>query len=82
MATRGPYQTLSWVIVQSAWVKFQVLLVVKKILLPVRQTQERWVQSLGQEESLEEGMVTHSSILAWRISRAEESGNSPQNRKE
>ena len=26
-----------------------------------------WVQSLGQEDSLEEGMATHSSILAWRI---------------
>ena len=28
---------------------------------------ETWVRSLGQEDSLEEGMVTHSSILAWRI---------------
>ena len=27
---------------------------------------ERWVQSLGQEDPLEEGMATHSSILAWR----------------
>ena len=26
--------------------------------------QETWVQSLGQEDSLEEGMATHSSILA------------------
>ena len=26
-----------------------------------------WVQSLGWEDSLEEGMETHSSILAWRI---------------
>ena len=26
-----------------------------------------WVQSLGQEDSLEEGVATHSSILAWRI---------------
>ena len=25
-----------------------------------------WVQSLGGEDSLEEGMATHSSILAWR----------------
>ena len=30
--------------------------------------QETWVQSLGQEDPLEKGMVTHSSILAWRIS--------------
>ena len=26
-----------------------------------------WVQSLGQEDPLEEGMATQSSILAWRI---------------
>ena len=30
--------------------------------------QETWVQSLGQEDPLEKGMATHSSILAWRIS--------------
>ena len=29
--------------------------------------QESWAQSLGWEDPLEEGMVTHSSILAWRI---------------
>ena len=29
--------------------------------------QETWVQSLGQEELLEEGMATLYSILAWRI---------------
>ena len=29
--------------------------------------QETQVRSLGQEDSLEKGMVTHSSILAWRI---------------
>ena len=28
---------------------------------------ETWVPSLGWEDSLEEGMATHSSILAWRI---------------
>ena len=28
---------------------------------------ETWVQSLSQEDPLEEGMTTHSSILAWRI---------------
>ena len=27
--------------------------------------QETWVQSLGQEDPLEEGMAIHSSILAW-----------------
>ena len=29
--------------------------------------QETWVQSLGQEDSLEKEMATHSSVLAWRI---------------
>ena len=35
---------------------------------------ETWVQSLGWEAPLEEGMATHSSILAWRIPRTEEPG--------
>ena len=35
---------------------------------------ETWVQSLGWEVLLEEGMATHSSILAWRIPWTEESG--------
>ena len=33
-----------------------------------------WVQFLGQEDSLEEGMATHSSILAWKIPWTEEPG--------
>ena len=32
------------------------------------------VQFLGQEDPLEEGIATHSSILAWRIPRTEEPG--------
>ena len=36
--------------------------------------QEMWVQSLDQEDPLEKGMVTHSSILAWRIPSTEEPG--------
>ena len=36
--------------------------------------QEIWVQSLSQENPLEKGMATHSSILAWRISWAEQPG--------
>ena len=39
-------------------------------LLP--EMQETWVQSLGQEDPLEQEMTTHSSILAWRISWTEE----------
>ena len=37
-------------------------------------TQENQVRSLGQEDSLEKGMATHSSILAWRIPWTEEPG--------
>ena len=40
--------------------------------LPVMQ--EIWVQSLGQEDPLEEGMATHSGILTWRIPWTEEPG--------
>ena len=36
--------------------------------------QETWVQSLGQEDSLEKEMATHSSILAWKIPWMEEPG--------
>ena len=33
-----------------------------------------WVQSLGQEDPLEEEMTTHPSVLAWRIPWTEEAG--------
>ena len=36
--------------------------------------QETWIQSLGWEDPLEEGMATHFSILAWRIPWTEEPG--------
>ena len=36
--------------------------------------QETQVQSLGREDPLEKEMATHSSILAWRLPRAEEPG--------
>ena len=36
--------------------------------------QETRVQSLGQEDALEKGMATHSSILAWKIPRTKEPG--------
>ena len=36
--------------------------------------QETQVRSLGQEDSLEEDMATHSSILAWRLPGTEEPG--------
>ena len=53
----------------------------------MQETQETWVPSLGQEDPLEEGMPTHSSILVCRIPWREEhtvpqSGSSPQVHKE
>ena len=40
----------------------------------MQETQEAWVWSLGQEDPLEEGMATHSSVLAWRNPWTEEPG--------
>ena len=42
--------------------------------LPVQERSEAQVPSLSQEGPLEEGMATHSSILAWRIPWTEEPG--------
>ena len=39
---------------------------------------ETWVPSLGCEDLLEEGVATHSSILAWRIPWTEEPGMGSQ----
>ena len=47
---------------QSSWVSL--------VAQPVKNLpamQETWVQSPGEEEPLEKGKATHSSILAWRI---------------
>ena len=40
----------------------------------MQELQETWILSLGRDDRLEEGMVTHSSILARRIPRTKESG--------
>ena len=45
-----------------------------KNLLAMEETQETRVQSLGQEDPLEEEMATHSSSLAWKIPWTEEPG--------
>ena len=47
---------------------------VVKNLSAIQEMQETWVQSLGQKDPLEEGMATHSSILAWRIAWTEQPG--------
>ena len=40
----------------------------------MQEMQETWVQSLGREDPLEEGMATHSSILVWEIPWTKEPG--------
>ena len=46
-----------------------------KNLPVVLEMKKTWVQSLGQEDPLEEGMATHSSIPAWRIPWTEKPGS-------
>ena len=60
MASRG--QGASWVSLVGQTVKSP------------RAVQETWAPPLGREDPLEEGMATHSSILAWSIPCAEEPG--------
>ena len=45
-----------------------------KDLPAMQEKQETWVPSLGWEDPLEEGVATHSSVLAWRIPWTEEPG--------
>ena len=52
----------------------QVVLVVKNLPANAGDLRETRVGSLGWEDSLEEGMATHSSILAWKIPWIQESG--------
>ena len=40
----------------------------------MQETQETWVQSLGQEDPVEKEMTAYSSILAWRIPWTEQPG--------
>ena len=61
------------IIVDKPKVKLQAFLVAQMVKnLPTMQEIQVW--SLDQEDPLEKEMATHSSILAWRISRTEEPG--------
>ena len=53
-----------------------------KNLPAIQELQEPQFQSLSWEDPLEEGMATHSSILAWKILWTEEPGHSPRGHKE
>ena len=48
-----------------------------KNLPAMQEPQEMWVRSLGWANPLEEGMATHSSILAWKIPWTEEPDGLP-----
>ena len=45
-----------------------------KTLSAMQETQDTWVQSISQEDPLEEEMAIHSSILAWETPRPEKPG--------
>ena len=73
------------ILVSMKWCLFMVLICISlmtnesfpsgsalKNLPATYQTQERWVQSLDREDSMEEGMSTYSSILAGKIPWTEE----------
>ena len=55
----------------AVFLLIQLVAQIEKKLPAIR---EAWIQSLGQEDPLEEGIATHFSILAWRIPQAGESG--------
>ena len=67
---RGDIFICSDILLQNFWGTSLVAHVVK--CLPAMW--ETWVQSLDQEDPLEKGMATHSSILTWRIPWTEEPG--------
>ena len=52
----------------------QIVSLVAQTVNNLAAMQETWVPSLGQEDPLEKGMATHSSILAWRSPWTEEPG--------
>ena len=60
-------------ILLSIYLLIGAFLVVQMVKNPPAM-QETWIRSLGWEDPLEKGTVTHSSILAWKIPRAEEPG--------
>ena len=60
-----------WHMMYIKWFFCRMVFQMVKNLPSVQETQ---VRSLGQKDLLEDGMATHSSILAWKISYTEEPG--------
>ena len=74
MATH--FSILAWKIPCTEWLAAQMVenSLVGQTVKSLPAMLETWVQSLGQENPLEKGMATHSSILAWRVPWTEEPG--------
>ena len=66
---RSDWTELNWI--------YKLGLLVAQMVKNPPAMQETWVQSLDQEDPLKEKLVTHSSILAWRILWTEEPGRLP-----
>ena len=60
-------RTLAHPILKQRWVEDDRASLGAQMVKNPPATQETSVQSLGREDPLEEGMATHSSVLAWRI---------------
>ena len=60
--------------IKSPGLGFEVFVRSQHSSSAMQELQETWVQSLGGEDPLEEGMATHSGILAWRIPWTEKPG--------
>ena len=60
-------QELTSVIFNEFYLNVDWASLVAQLVKNLPAMQETWVQSLGWEDTLEKGMATHSSILAWRI---------------
>ena len=63
-------------------VSIHVSSLVAQVVKNLRAMWETKVQSLGEEDPLEKGMATYSSILAWKIPWTEEGGYRPWGREE
>ena len=71
-----PNELLAGLLLENPKELFRASLVAQLVKhLPAMQ--ETWVRSLGQEDPLEKGMATHSSILSWRSPWTEETGGLP-----
>ena len=67
LASNSSYLALVWIECQIRRSQVPWAFLVAQMVKNLPAMWEPWVQSLGWEDLMEEGMATHSSILAWRI---------------